>query len=588
MPFPIGLGSKTLTFGRYSSALGNNRGGTIKVGFDKAALHVPTGEVIAAGEDSVLVDPATGVASVTVPVTVTDDLVVDWDTASPTKNQRLKITVNLPGYPAGSRYVDISPTDPAVMDYDQLNPYAVPGGLPVMRAEVRSVAGLTGDVTAQELGTALGGIGGGGVEVPEGGWPADQLAPDVRAALAKGAASMTQLEVDERITTVGNATYVRSVNGTPVGPDGNVAVSGGSSAAGDIRTVIIGDSIDAAPQGWWTYYSVGSGAIKTIRNSGVGGETTTQMRARLQATALDYNPDVVVLGGTTNNWGQGFTEATTRGDLIAMISAIRDAGAVPILRTTPPSDISGGGDWNTVAKFRQAILRHNAWLRGYAATEGIDVLDLYQAVVDPVTGGFATGLTSDGVHPTETGNKAISDYLLQLPIPSVWRAGTFPFARAVTDDSNLITNGVFAIDADSNGTADSWFRGTSVGTWSLVPAEVGITGSWQRIETTAGTTGSIHQDLPTSKWSVGDRLQFVGRVRSSGTAAALVRASFTGATGGNFDAVASTTKVIDGVFYREQTIPAGTTAIRLLCSSTGEGWIELSEIAVRNLTRLGN
>ena len=155
MPFPFGLGSKTLTFGRYSSALGHNRGGNVKVGFDDAMLHVPTGEVIAAGEDTVMVDPTTGVASVVVPVTVTDDLVAKWDTTSPTKYQRLKITVTLPGYPPEARYVDIHPDDPAVMDYDQLHPYAVAGGLAVQRAQVISVAGLSGDITAEQLAAKL-------------------------------------------------------------------------------------------------------------------------------------------------------------------------------------------------------------------------------------------------------------------------------------------------------------------------------------------------------------------------------------------------------------------------------------------------
>lgn len=155
MALPMGLESKTLTFGRYSSVTGVNKGGTIKVGFEKAMLHVPTGEIIVAGDEPAVVDPATGVVSISVPVTVTSDLVADWMSASPTTNQRLKIAVAVPGYPAETRFVDIHPNDPAVMDYDMLNPYSTPGGIPVLRAEVRSVAGLTGDITATALRTAL-------------------------------------------------------------------------------------------------------------------------------------------------------------------------------------------------------------------------------------------------------------------------------------------------------------------------------------------------------------------------------------------------------------------------------------------------
>ena len=155
MPFPTGLPTKTLTFGRYSAALGTNMTGSVKIGFDKAMLHVPSGEVVVGGEESRSIDPATGQASVVVPVTVTADLVAEWWTASPTYNQRLRITLALPGYPAETKYVDIHPDDPAVMDYDQLATYAAPGGLPVSRAEVVEVAGLSGTITAEALAAAL-------------------------------------------------------------------------------------------------------------------------------------------------------------------------------------------------------------------------------------------------------------------------------------------------------------------------------------------------------------------------------------------------------------------------------------------------
>lgn len=160
MALPFGLQSKTLTFGRYSSVTGTNKGGTVKVGFEEAMLHVPTGEIIVAGDEPAIVDPATGVVSISVPVTVTPDLVAKWMTSNPYTNQRLKISVAVPGYPVETRYVDISPDDPAVMDYDMLSSYATPGGLPVLRAEVRSVAGLTGDITADQLNAALGSGGG--------------------------------------------------------------------------------------------------------------------------------------------------------------------------------------------------------------------------------------------------------------------------------------------------------------------------------------------------------------------------------------------------------------------------------------------
>lgn len=153
--FPTGLATKTLTFGRYSGVLGSSRAGTVRFGFDKPMLHVPTGEVIVAGDEAVTITSDTGAAQVVVPITVTDDLVADWDAESPTTNQRLKISILMPGYPPKTQYIDIHPDDPAIMDFDALRPYATPGGLPVLRAAVTSVAGLGGDIEAGDLATAL-------------------------------------------------------------------------------------------------------------------------------------------------------------------------------------------------------------------------------------------------------------------------------------------------------------------------------------------------------------------------------------------------------------------------------------------------
>jgi hypothetical protein len=151
MPFPAGLPTKTMTFGRYSSALGTNRSGQVRIGFDQPMLHVPTGEVITSGLDVISIGGETGATSVTVPVTVTEDLVANWLSVSPVYNQRLRVEIVVTGYPPVVHYVDIDPSDPSVIDFDHLAPYAVPGGLSVLRATVSSVAGEAGDITAEAL-----------------------------------------------------------------------------------------------------------------------------------------------------------------------------------------------------------------------------------------------------------------------------------------------------------------------------------------------------------------------------------------------------------------------------------------------------
>ena len=177
MAFPTGLPTKTLTFGRYSAALGTNVSGSISVKFDDPMLHLPTGEVVTTNAEVAQVDPATGSRSITVPITVTDDLVANWRSEGGAYvNQRLRVEVKIPGYlPSAVSYVDIHPDDSATIDFDQLERYAAAGGTPILRAAVTSVVGLGGAVTGAALAAALGPYmpTGGGVGIIDGGGPED-------------------------------------------------------------------------------------------------------------------------------------------------------------------------------------------------------------------------------------------------------------------------------------------------------------------------------------------------------------------------------------------------------------------------------
>lgn len=158
--FPLGVETKIITFGRYSTGQGYPIGGTVTLGFADPMLHLPTGEVIVSGDETVTVENFSGSAAITVPVTVERDpahpqLVANWHT-QPYTNQRMKITVDVDGYPTETRYLEISPDDPAVMDFDTLQPFTTIGTTPVVRAAVTSVAGFGGDVSAGDLKSVLG------------------------------------------------------------------------------------------------------------------------------------------------------------------------------------------------------------------------------------------------------------------------------------------------------------------------------------------------------------------------------------------------------------------------------------------------
>jgi len=353
------------------------------------------------------------------------------------------------------------------------------------------------------------------------------------------------------------------------------------------RTIVLGDSIDAGtPTGWYHYYTLQLGKIQQIRNAGIGGNTTTQMLARIQADVLDYAPDVVILGGFTNDTdpANGVSAATTRSNIKTMVGMVRAAGALPVLRTAPP--INAGDAART-----QLTLTQNAWLKQYGISQGIEVLDIYQAVADPSTGQFAAGISDDGVHPTEIGAKAIADYLLAQPTPAAFR-GSHQFARAATDESNMVVNGVFVGDTDANGLANNMVA-AGTATYSLAAAETGVSGNWQRVTTASATAGSFRTSTISATssgrtvWTIGDRFSVAGRIRTSGGGSALVRLTFTG-VGTTTDVVRPLTRAIsNGVFSGEYTIPTGTTGIQLMVQNSGAaGWVEVAEVALRNLTQL--
>ena len=160
MALPIGVQTKTLTFGRYTSVLGNNRGGEIKVGFDDPMLHVPTGEVIVADMESVTVNAVDGVAAIPVPVTVEVDesspkLIANWRDDAAYFNQRVRVDIDITGYRKETFYLDIAIDDPPFIDFDTMSKYAMPTGAEYVRAQVVSVGGLTGVIDSDELATNL-------------------------------------------------------------------------------------------------------------------------------------------------------------------------------------------------------------------------------------------------------------------------------------------------------------------------------------------------------------------------------------------------------------------------------------------------
>lgn len=243
------------------------------------------------------------------------------------------------------------------------------------------------------------------------------------------------------------------------------AVIGDSTTAGGLRatddaTVIIGSSWGTMSGGgeqkggaasWFTWMCLYSnGRITAHYNGGISSDTTTGMLARF-STILNSGANLIFIGDAHNDFTSSFPEATTRANIISMITQARRAGITVVLRTIYP-DVSA----STAAPIR----RHNTWLMKYAADNHLHIVDTYGAVVDPAstTGAWIAGYSTDGTHPTVAaaiiaGKRALDGMTGLLRGPSTYNPW-LPTDSVV--GSQLLQSPLFLVDINNDQVADGW------------------------------------------------------------------------------------------------------------------------------------
>lgn len=204
------------------------------------------------------------------------------------------------------------------------------------------------------------------------------------------------------------------------------------------RGVALGDSLTAAADNsvahgvsWPTYAQLSTDwRVNIVFNAGVGGNKTADMRTRFPTDVTPYAPDWVTICGGRNDIGS-VPLATTQENIAWLVAQTRAIGALPILMPTFPKN-----DPATLAQ----TLALNAWLKSYAASEGIPFIDVFSVLFDPATGGYRTGLgLPDGVHPTPAGHRTAGEYIGAALLGIVpWFTPSCP--RDVADQGNKLPN----------------------------------------------------------------------------------------------------------------------------------------------------
>ena len=369
------------------------------------------------------------------------------------------------------------------------------------------------------------------------------------------------------------------------------------------RTMAVGDSITAVVGGpelpgdgnnhyvnsnsWFFLSCALSGQrIRYVANQAVSGSNSGQVLSGLTANVVNRAPDRCIILAGSNDYGDGLTVSQTRSNLTAIYDALEAAGIMPIMcsilpRTGIPS---------------ASIAGINQWIAEQAYARGVPFLDFYSLFTDASTGNPATGYTADGIHPTALGQRTIAAYVVEKLAP-YYPPATAPLPYHNGETTNLVTNGLFLTDADSNGRADNWATGIgSLGSYTThtLTSVSGWAGSAQTITRTATDVGAyqMSQNITTG-WSPGDTIALMGRTSLSvetGAANASIYVIFGGHSPSKTvrPIHSAQTDLADGVFYVEHVIPIGTTTITVYFgfTTTGYGTLKFGQLAVRNLTTL--
>jgi lysophospholipase L1-like esterase len=137
-------------------------------------------------------------------------------------------------------------------------------------------------------------------------------------------------------------------------------------------------------------------------NRGIGGQTTPQMLLRFRADVIALQPRAVHLMAGTNDIAGNTGPATlqdVQNNLLSMVELARAHDIAVLLGSIPPAAVF---DWRPGLDPRPLIAELNAWLRDYAAREGLVYID-YHTPLATADGALRSELGNDGVHPNRDG-----------------------------------------------------------------------------------------------------------------------------------------------------------------------------------------
>lgn len=335
--------------------------------------------------------------------------------------------------------------------------------------------------------------------------------------------------------------------------------------------------------GWFESSAYKSKKAKIIANMGVAGNTTTQMLARFDADVLAYHPNVVFIQGGTNDLGASVAKETIASNLEKMVIKAKSAGIVPVLMSVLPRNN---------ATINTECAKLNLLISKLARAYGILMIDIASTMTDPITGYMIAAYTSDGIHPNTGGQAVISDAVVAQFYAYIPPQQPMLVCSNV-DATNMITNGLFCTDSNTDGTPNDWDVGGTGGVVSLV-ADSSIVGNWLKIVKSTTASFYLAQSVPLSKgYAVGDtlRISFLAKSANNVSGGLKFKVQFVCSGGSTIGAVPMFDWIVDITnpmqVCLDFVVPVGTTTATLyIAANDGTGDVYIAQMGVINLTAI--
>ena len=180
------------------------------------------------------------------------------------------------------------------------------------------------------------------------------------------------------------------------------------AAEGVQRVVLMGDSITDNLHNTQRFGPFFPG--KPYLNRGIGGQVTGQMLLRFYPDVIALQPKAVIIFGGTNDIGGNIGPVgmeMIQNNLAAMADMARANGIKVILATVMPVCDLPGKPPMTAGRPPESIRALNKWIKEFATSHQLGLLDYYGATVD-AQGFLRAEMTEDGLHPTAKGYEVMN------------------------------------------------------------------------------------------------------------------------------------------------------------------------------------